>query len=228
MIKKLDWDTNFFGYAVGQTKINWDDEKSKNALFKEANKFKLVYLVSDKEMNPAVKGSELVDIKTKLRKEVSIDEDCSTLHLTEYDGGDHGQLKKLALQSGIYSRFKKDPNFTNNEFEKLYMKWIVDSIKKTVADNVIVYKENENDYRAFVTLKYKEDHAEIGLIAVDEQSRGKGVGFALLSYVNNLTKDMGLNKIEVTTQFENLPAMNLYQKAGYKIISKKFIDHLWK
>ncbi|MEO6719106.1 MAG: GNAT family N-acetyltransferase [Ferruginibacter sp.] len=226
MIEPLDWDTNFFGYAIGQSAISGDDKKSIVALLKEAGKFKLVYIDSDKEMIPAIDRFKFVSTKAKLSKEVVSMEDLGDLNLGEYDGGDPGQLKKLALQSGIYSRFKMDSHFINNEFEKLYLKWIANSIKKNVADAVIVYKDGK-DYRAFLTLKYKKDVAEIGLIAVDEQSRGKGVGLALLSYVNNLAMKMGCKKIEVTTQFENQPAMKLYEKAGYKVLSKKYIYHLW-
>jgi len=101
-----------------------------------------------------------------------------------------------------------------------------DSIYKVIADNVIVFKEDGN-YKGFISVKFREIFSEIGLIAVDEKSRGKGIGKGLLDYVNNLTLDKGLYEIQVTTQFENTTAMNLYAKAGYNIISKKYMYHLW-
>ncbi len=227
MIHPLDWDTDFFGYAVGQTENNFEDENTKARFLKEAKNFRLLYIVSEKEINPVIKGSYLVCIKTRLSQEIVSDEDNFNLPFCEYDGVNHQQLKALALESGTYSRFNVDPNFTNHEFEKLYLKWIADSIEKKVADHVIVYKQDPDKCRGFVTLKFKEHFSEIGLIAVDKLSRGKGVGLGLLKYVNNLTRQKGLKKIVVSTQFENEPAMKLYEKAGYKIISKKYIYHLW-
>lgn len=227
MIKRLDWDSDFFGYEIGQTEINYFDQKCKSVLLDETDRFKLVYITSDKEIYPIIESAKLVDIKIQLTKEVLIEEDCKKVNLSEYKLEDNEQLKKLAFQSGIYSRFKRDRNFTKNEYEKLYTKWIEDSINKLIADNIIVYKDNFNEYKGFITVKHKMDFAEIGLIAVDELSRGKGIGAALLNYVNNLTKLAGLKKIIVTTQFENIPAMKLYERAGYKIISKKYIYHLW-
>ena len=227
MIKRLDWDSNFFGYEIGQVEINYFDQKSKSVLLNEADRFKLVYITSNKEMYPIIENAKLVDIKIQLTKEVLKEEDCKKVNLSEYNLEDNEQLKKLAFQSGIYSRFKRDINFTKNEYEKLYAKWIEDSINKLIADNIIVYKDNCNQYKGFITVKHKMDFAEIGLIAVDELSRGKGIGVALLNYVNNLTKVAGLKKIVVTTQFENIAAMKLYERAGYKVISKKYIYHLW-
>jgi len=224
MIEKLQWDTDFFGYDVGQV-IFTDDVKIDDIL-KEAEKFKLVYLVSGQEINYKPVRLQLVDIKTKLTKEVSIKEDCLTNNIAEYDGNNDEQLIQLALQSGIYSRFKKDQNFKHNEYERLYLRWITLSINKTLADNVIVYKEKDC-YRGFITVRVKGDFPTIGLIAVEEQSRGKGIGRSLLHYVNNIIKKMELHKIEVTTQFENKPSLRLYESAGYKIVSKRYIYHIW-
>lgn len=226
MIKQLEWDTDFFGYKVGHAIIGSDDININDELLKEANNFKLVYLISDKEIKTEIEKLYLVDIKTTLVKEPLIKEKCIELKIVENTEGNEEQLKNLALQSGIYSRFKKDSNFKNNEFEKLYLKWITDSINKKIADTVLIYVENDV-CKGFITLKYKENYAEIGLIAIEEHSRGKGIGLSLLCTVNNLTKDKGLTGIHVTTQFENIPAMKLYKKAGYKIVSKKYVYHLW-
>lgn len=226
MIKKLEWDSDFFGYSVGQLVISQSTQKQLPALLIEASDFKLVYVFSDERINPEREELKLVDIKTRLGKKLN-KKNHTIANVHEYTGGEDDQLKKLALQSGIYSRFKMDSNFVNNEFEQLYLKWISDSINKTIADKVIVYKEPERNCKGFVTLKFQENFSEIGLIAVAEESRGKGIANALLDYVDNCAVEVGLKRIEVVTQFDNFPAMNLYEKAGYEIISKKYIYHLW-
>jgi dTDP-4-amino-4,6-dideoxy-D-galactose acyltransferase len=193
----------------------------------EGKKYKLIYLISDERLNVQIKNLQLVDVKTRLRKKIRTKYLTLDENIAEYTGEQNDQLKKLALQSGIYSRFKIDQHFTNNEFEKLYLKWIEDSINKTIADKVIINKGSKNNCIGFVTLKFKENFSEIGLIAVDKGSRGEGVGKELLASADYYTRNNGLNKIEVVTQFENQPAMRLYERSGYKIISKKYIYHLW-
>lgn len=226
MIKKLEWDSVFFGYPVGELIISHSTQRQIPALLKEASAFKLTYLITDKKIKPEIDKLKLVDIKTRLGKKLN-NKNHTVANVQEYPGGEDEQLEKLALLSGIYSRFKMDSNFVNNEFEKLYLKWISDSINKTIADKVIVYKENGNPCKGFVTLKFKDNFCEIGLIAVDEEARGKGIAKSLLSYADNCAGEAGLRRIEVVTQFDNIPAMNLYEKAGYEIISKKYIYHLW-
>ena len=226
MIKKLEWDSHFFGYSVGHLVISQSTQKQLPALLKDAIGFKLVYVFSDEKINPERDDLKLVDIKTRLGKKLN-NKNHTVANVHEYTGGEDDQLKTLALQSGIYSRFKIDSNFVNNEFEQLYLKWISDSINKTIADKVIVYKEPENNCKGFVTLKFKENFSEIGLIAVDEGSRGKGIAKALLDYADNCAVEVGLNRIEVVTQFDNVPAMNLYENVGYEIMTIKYIYHLW-
>lgn len=226
MIEKLEWDSLFFGFPVGQLIVKKFTQNEILEFINQARNFKLVYIITNEEIKPEINKLKLVDIKTRLGKEVGNQNNEDEM-VKEYKGGQDNQLKKLALQSGIYSRFNTDANFVNKEYEKLYLEWISGSIKKTIADKVLVYCDDGNLCKGFVTLKFKKKFSEIGLIAVDAESRGKGIAKALLSNVDYCTAKVGLHKIEVVTQFDNLPAMKLYEKAGYKILSKKYIYHLW-
>jgi len=227
MIKFLKWDSDFFGYKVGMVEVGVGISVNIDTLKKKAVGYKLIYIIADKEINMPTGEIKLVDIKTRLGKDVLVEENDAIRPLYNYNEKGYEPVKHLALQSGAYSRYKKDKNFINHEFENLYKKWIDDSVNKKIADEIIVSRSDTGQYDGLATLKYRDHLAEIGLIAVDEQSRGKKIGLSLLYYVNNLTLKKGLNRVEVVTQFENVAAMNLYQKAGYKVMSKKYIYHLW-
>ena len=226
MIKKLKWDSEFFGYDVGKVVIEENQVVSEQELIKESYPFKLVYIFSDIKLDFKHFKSKLVDIKTTFyKKQLAWEENPEFIHCKDEPAACNN-LRQLALESGVFSRFKRDNNFTNNEFEKLYSQWINDSIKKINADHIIVYKEN-NICKGFVSLKFQKEIAEIGLMAVDEDSRGEGIGLTLLGFINNLSRSKGFPEMRVTTQFENIPAMQLYEKAGYTILSKQYIYHLW-
>lgn len=226
MIEKLNWDSDFFGYPVGKINAN---EGIDLLLSDEINinQFRLIYIFSDHKLIIKDKRVSEVDIKTTLIRTMLKNEEL-IIHpaISEYDGSQDEALHSLAIESGVYSRFKRDPGFKDNEFFKLYSKWIRDSIDKKIADKLLVYME-DNKIGGFVSLKFKAEYAEIGLIAVHGNSRGKGIAMALLYAAFFHTKKQGFNYTHIVTQFENTPAMKLYQKAGFKIENKKYVYHLW-
>ena len=68
----------------------------------------------------------------------------------------------------------------------------------------------------------------IGLIGVDKGSRGKGIATSLLKRAEHYTIVNGIKKIQVVTQAQNIPAVNLYLKAGYTQESVINVFHIWK
>ena len=63
MIKKLKWDSEFFGYDVGKVVIEENQVVSEQELIKESYPFKLVYIFSDIKLDFKHFKSKLVDIK---------------------------------------------------------------------------------------------------------------------------------------------------------------------
>jgi dTDP-4-amino-4,6-dideoxy-D-galactose acyltransferase len=224
MIEKLKWDSSFFGYPVGKLEVEDDDVFT---VTEELHNYQLVYVFSKKKIEPLHDHMNEVDIKTTLTKQISPDGKCP-FHksIEEYKGEDDDSLKRLALESGVYSRFNTDKNFKNSEFERLYTAWIENSITKKDADNLLVFKE-EGIIKGFITLKFKDGHSNIGLIAVHNNHRGKGIGLALLYAAFYQTERKGLPLISVVTQFENVPAMKMYSKAGFEIVETIHVYHIW-
>jgi dTDP-4-amino-4,6-dideoxy-D-galactose acyltransferase len=226
MIERLEWDSSFFGYPVGQVFAIPQVIINEKELEKAAKEYKLVYIRSDRKIDFTPGRLFLADTKTRFIKNIT--ERKEGMNNKQFFSVEavSDKLNSLVLQSGEYSRFRNDPHFVNNEFERLYIKWLHESIDKIVADKVVEVKESDG-CKGFVSIKLFENYSEIGLIAVDAASRGRGLGISLLDYVNNYTMDKGIFETRVTTQFQNLPAMNLYEKAGYKISSREYIYHLW-
>jgi ribosomal protein S18 acetylase RimI-like enzyme len=150
-------------------------------------------------------------------------------NLKKFEKGkdDFKTLEKLTLLSGTYSRFRLDKHFKKKEYESLYKQWIYNSVYKEKALEVIVYKEN-NSILGFTTLEKKTNNLlDISLVAVDETARGKKIGTQLIEYSINYALKNGYSKIQVVTQQNNLPAVNLYKKCGFRIKSTEYIYHYW-
>jgi dTDP-4-amino-4,6-dideoxy-D-galactose acyltransferase len=235
ILENLDWDSSFFGYPVAKIKAEQIPVEKLSALIKQAqvNAVKLIYLFTDPldevSVNSAnLTGAKLVDRKIIFHKKID-GSDVSTLddHIELFmEDLPSGQLVNLSIQSGLYSRYKIDPGFKNNEFEKLYIAWIENSVSKKIADHTFVYKEN-GIVLGFVTLKVKDSFGQIGLIAVDEGSRGKAIGKKLITAVSNQLLQDNIPDIEVATQMDNVDACNFYKKVGFTGIKTENIFHIW-
>ncbi|NJK98058.1 MAG: GNAT family N-acetyltransferase [Bacteroidales bacterium] len=205
-ISLLKWDTDFFGFKTG--KLNLIDEELGNLLcICKKKEFRLVYLFSDPENKSLHEkcrqnGGILVDEKVTFEKKpvqsdpIAKDIEFYKLSLPEV------KLYDLALQSGVYSRFNLDHNFTRDIFPKMYKEWIEKSVNGIMADKVLVYKV-DNSIAGFVSLSLKKDFAQIGLIAVDSKFRNKSIGKKLIQASEKICLDKNVNNLVVVTQKAN-------------------------
>lgn len=225
----LDWDTEFFGLSIAKVIVFDRDNLTK--VLEEVEKYQdngadLLYLFSDKALQV---NYPLVDVKvlyalplTKSDKFVSIGK-----QVQQYDEDKVSkELKQLAFDAGAYSRFKLDAGFPNGKFEELYTAWIEGSINRKLADVVFVAR-TETGLAGMVTAKMKENEAHIGLIAVNEKARGKGLGSLLVEAVKQYAIKRHAEILYVPTQQENKLACAFYEKNGFEIASKEWIYHVW-
>ena len=92
-------------------------------------------------------------------------------------------------------------------------------------ETMYVAKENDEVY-GYALIKLKEvDHPgnryrkemNIEVIVVDENSRGKGIGTQILTFIKEHAKNIGCTDLRLTVNEENKDAINLYEKFGMKI-----------
>ncbi len=227
-INTLNWDTDFFGYKIGKVLIN---SISIDYDLLTKNDYKLLYLFSNEAIpddivkkNNLFLADEKIDLSLQVSK-INFNgfQNKNIVELTELDNN----LLNLTYQSGHLSRFKIDPNFKNNEFEKLYAAWIEQSITHKNAEKVIGFLVN-NEVVGFVTIGLKNNAYDIGLIAVDEAYRSLKIGKQLLAYVLNYAISKKIDTVTVTTQKQNQGALKFYINNGFSINKTTYIYHLWK
>lgn len=229
-VDRLGWDSDFFGYEVGKVHLNKITPGTLRQLKEASVQFKLVYVFSDEYISDD--DLVLVDEKVTLSRAVSknlMASPCKDFAIESFVNGKHDkeQVFSLALKSGVYSRFKVDTNFENNEYEKLYTRWIHNSIHGESMIDVLI-ATNEQEITGFITLQFgRKPSAEIGLVAVHENHRGKGIGKALLEAALWRCSKERLDRLDVVTQKANIPAMSLYETCGFEVIDLRKIYHLW-
>jgi len=233
-IEPLEWDSRFFGYPVARIIFDQEGSDKLDIIFKkiESEKFRVTYLFvppKEKELNNQIarKGCILVDQKVTFAKKPEKHNRSSNI-IIEYQGAEiNEKLNELVLQAGLYSRFRLDENFANKEYERLYIEWLYKSIKKAIAVKILVAK-NESDIIGITTLGKKELQADIGLVAVDKNYWGLGVGCDLINSADTIAFELGLDQIKVVTQLENKRACKLYEKCHFQIEKITNIYHYWQ
>ena len=80
----------------------------------------------------------------------------------------------------------------------------------------------------YITYSVSLDGADIETVFVLGAMRRKGIAKSLIEFCINDIKSKGLNKILLEVRRSNAPAISLYEKAGFKVIStrKKYYDGL--
>jgi len=219
-IVNLPWDSQLFGYRVGKVEVSQLGFDLLGFL-EQALVFRLVYVISEKPILSLPENTILVD--TKVTFEKAIYEIDSLEGIEFFEGELSEKLISLAFQSGNFSRFKTDERLSNKEFEKLYLKWLERDLK---TGKIIVHKIAD-EIVGMITLSFHDSFSSIGLLAVDFNYRGKGIGDKLLKMAESISGSLGLKKISVQTQLKNSGAMRFYKQIGFEKTEEKFIYHYY-
>ena len=230
MISKLDFDSELFELQVGKIELETGNLQLDH---EDYSKYDLVYIFSPEN----IYGFEeaLVDVKLTFKLEInkSINDYISdqSEQISEFDieYHDFDSIEKLAFLSGTYSRFKRDENLPSNSFIDLYSLWIKKSINRECSDKVFVFAfpEAKEKVIGFVSLKIEKNIGIIGLIAVDSEHHGMGVGKSLLNELFLYLKKNNIKFLQVSTQIKNIGAINFYKKSLFEEFSRLYIYHLW-
>lgn len=237
LVKKLAWDTDFFGVGVGYVSSRNLTENIYRKIhkFSYANDIKILeYLCNchDRESVQVAErqGFHFVDIrltfevKTKQMEMEVLPEGFSygiakPEHIEE--------LKRVG--SNIYkdSRYYFDGHFDPQKINEFYRGWVEKAVLGTFDDLCYCIFKGDRPV-GFCTLRYtKLESANIGLVGFSEDFQGLGLGKKLMNYVIHESAAKGIKKIFVVTQGRNYMAQRLYQSAGYKTFSTELWYHKW-
>jgi dTDP-4-amino-4,6-dideoxy-D-galactose acyltransferase len=230
-IKYLDWDSLFFKLKIGKVDVDLASEDIFVYILdqKRNSDYDLIYLTADmvdKAANCWLDENGIVpmNIKITFHKTILDPTRDNPLKIEKYSGITSSKLIQLAFESGHKSRFRKDERL-NFRFKDMYQTWIEKSVNGELADVVLISNDN-NEISGFVTIKKNIKRGIIGLIAVDQHLRGRGIGRGLLMAAENWCSSEGCDELIVATQLENSEACNLYLRNGYTRLSSQYIFHI--
>lgn len=232
----LPWDSEFLKFGVARLALSAGESAGlPTALIQaRAGRLRLLYLVvapEDAEGNEAARQAGAVLVDRKVTFAMPVDAADAQVAANSPISPAHAytaRLESLALQSGEYSRFRRDPHFAPGTYERLYAQWLRNSLARTLAREVLVYQAApEAAESGLLTLGLKPGCAHIGLLAVDAASRGMGVGQQLVLAARQFTAEWGLAEVQVVTQLDNHSACAFYRKCGFTEHKVEHVYHVW-
>lgn len=228
-VERLAWDSDFFGLRIGRIFVSSEEEGMSLASQRRnlEEDYDLLYVFTSHGMQFSDDEAKLVDEKVvySLSKVVPSKANPS-VEIWDVNKGVTDELLHLALVSGKYSRFKLDESLPSGSYERMYSRWIEQSVNHAIATEVFCYMVN-NIPRGLVTLDRKNGVGTIGLVAVHEEFQGQGIASALIQHVIQYAQEGKCIKLSVATQHDNIPACRLYEKNGFEVKSVTDVWHWW-
>lgn len=225
----LEWDSNFFGLKVGRVDIT-SSEQSINLVFQKQilkDQYDLIYIFGNHGISFNDVDAKLIDKKVVFSiKELPEFEYNKSVMAWPVEYGLSDELLELALESGKYSRFKMDYKMPSGSYERLYTRWIEQSVCHSIATDVFCYMI-DNKPCGLVTIDIKNGIGNVGLVAIHANYQHQGIGTSLLRHVIRFAHEKQCMKLSVATQMNNNAACHLYKKCGMEIESITNIWHWW-
>jgi ribosomal protein S18 acetylase RimI-like enzyme len=241
-VLRLEWDSKHFGIPVARIVSEELDDRRLAAVLAEARDAGLALLYWSTTPNRIVSAlllrefrGRLVDRKAVFIADLEAGEDFppnrnTPIEVSEYPRGEPSEdLLALGRAAGALSRFAADPNIPGEKATRLFEIWTARGALGEMADVVLVARLPEAPLRiaGMVTVSVENGTASIGLVAVREWARGRGVATALIRVARRWMRDAGAKTATVVTQMANTAARALYERCGYRLLDVGDFYHFW-
>lgn len=199
MIRRLSWDSDWFGLEVGRF-------EGPASAWIEDPAFDVVYwLASPDAIAPS--GFQRMDQRVEYLWEGQ--PPALPGDLIEVTGDERQPLIALAESSFDDTRFTRDPRFPRDRVDAMYGEWV------RKAEHVYCDELRQG----FVTV----GSGVLGLIAVSAEARGQGLGGKLIQAAQACG-----SPLRVVTQGDNDAARRAYERAGFRIETVGTWYHWWR
>jgi ribosomal protein S18 acetylase RimI-like enzyme len=228
----LEWDSNFFGLKIARllghnlTSETWPLVED----WCIQQRVSCLYFLAAADHAETVRTAEsnsfrLVDIRVTLEQPIP-EIISATPSVRPFEPSDIAGLREIARDSHRDSRFFFDPNFDAARCSDLYETWIERSTQGWA--NATLVTGSPGQPSGYLTCHLNPSGTgSIGLVAVAQQHRGKGLGRQLADASLNYFRQSGMERASVVTQGRNIDSQRLYQKCGFRTQSQLLWFHRW-
>lgn len=240
--KKLEWDTSHFNFPNYKIELVLYEHKNVsilrialNQFLKKINKIKNAYFsfnipCEDITLIQAISGTKFILVETRLNYYLT---NISNYNFERYPVRmanylDIPLLRQIAKTSrNPYDRVHSDPAFSQEEADNYIGTFAEESIKG-FADFVLIPNLPDKPPFGFLACNNPVNVFDLKIsklvLAAIDSTKEKGWLFKLLSEVIYELKKKNTDILTTITQSSNRPAINAWEKAGFKLA---YITHIF-
>lgn len=237
LILHQHWDSKQFGFSVARIRLKQYNNKEliKSIEILKKQKYRLAYLSIPIEKDSIAKSAQAcggikIDERVTFQKEINtsdtVELDSKLLILPFLNHKSTKELRELVLESGQFSRFNLDSNFSSHQYRNLYVKWLENSLNGIIASEVFICKINKKIV-GFISVLVDGSDATIGLLSVHKDYRKRHIATELLHFAEQYARKSSCKRLVVVTQKRNEVACKFYQKNNFIISNVENIYHFW-
>lgn len=134
------------------------------------------------------------------------------------------EIFSLVFYNHRNTRFFIDNNFSTNDSLRMYQLWLE---KDLTRQSLYVTKNRLGKISGYVSFLIENNKASLGLIGVASRFKKQGLGESLLSQVEISAFEKSCKQLVIATQANNIPAVRLYEKQGYRLVESGIWFHKW-
>ena len=230
-VQALAWDSNWLGFSVARCIVGASNDINTAIAQCRGAGMQLLYLVVDPAdavaaATATAAGALLVDVKIMYEKRLV---ESTTPFVPPVDivlalaDATTPQLEALALQSGEYSRFRRDIRIGTQAFEELYVHWL----GRALGHGRVWAASSADETLGLLAFDVRGGNASIELLAVAPTARRQHIGQYLVQVAGQETQRQGYFKLQVVTQGANQTARQFYERCGFQVRHTEHIYHIW-
>lgn len=229
----LEWDSNFFGCRIARLECERLDRATLNEalVWCRNNRIDCLYFLADADHAATMRlaesdGFQLTDVRVTFERAIGEgDAAPSSDGIRRAREEDLTSLRAIARAAHHDSRFYFDEHFDRRKCDLLYEAWIENSFHG-FAQAVLV-AEIEGRAAGYLTCHLKGAESQIGLVGIDSEYQGKGLGWKLIQHFLSWSREKGATRAVVVTQGRNLAAQRFYQRNRFISSGLQLWYHLW-
>ena len=238
----LSWDSRHFRKRIGRIRVHALDEAGMHAVlvWAEDEQIECLYYLVDGDQPQAAwlaeqAGFHLVDVRITLTYRpdhpgvYKSNPTAAPAGVSLRPAGDHDvqELENLAAGSFTTTRFFVDPHFSRADSARMYERWVNNNLQDPTGR--VIVAERGHQIAGFISLGQGFDtgRGSIELLVTHPETRGLGVGQALIRCAQEWLEETGLTGLRVVTQGSNQSAQRAYQRAGFLTENLQLWYHKW-
>lgn len=226
----MDWDSKFFNITCGKALLETEADVKK--LINESINYDFVSIqnigniIYINKLIAENTNAFLADINIQFTKQLKLENEDNKCVIISANEAVNKYNIEIDKDDFSHSKFMEDDNFRTKNGYMVYKEWIKNSQN---ADNkyfAMRFSET-NEIQGFILFSIDKDSGTLELVKVNERYRGEGVCSQLIKKIENYLLSENVTDAHVGTQVNNIAAINLYHKLGYREISRTSVYHWW-